>query len=293
MKLQNRTVSLFLAFSLIIPCNAFCADIVIVADAQLKPVAEIVSNIRKNLKASVAVYTPTEANHMLQQVVAKEGAKAVIALGKDAIDEALLLPPSIGVIYDLVLLPLKVNRTNTTGTYMATPVNEYLNVLRRFLPSIKQVSIVSSLSLQKILGVDGHGQVANYRANSSFEFVNTVQQLGGADALLLLPDVSLLTAAAMEKIYLYSFRKSMPVLGISEKNVKQGALFALVFDPASVGKHLAKLATEALKGADLSSIPVSPPKKFDMYINRYTAEKMGIDIPDEMLRQAKKVFSHG
>lgn len=283
---------LFLAPALCLFLSALpsgATEVIVIGDTQLKPVVDIVSGIRETLESPVTVYSPSDVKGRLDAIAAKEGARIVIALGKDAIDDAVQLPPSIAVIFDLVIIPPKINRPNTTGLFMATPVSEYVNLINKYLPSMKKISVVSSQSLLKTLSAD-QSQISAFRVNSSFELVNTIKKLDGTDALLLLPDVSLLTATAIEEIYLYSFRKKIPILGISDKHVKQGALLALVFDPESVGKQLGGIALEAGKGVDIGKINPSPSRLFDLYINTETARKMGIEIPEEMLDRAKKVY---
>lgn len=279
-------VTLFLFLSAI-PSEA--TEVILIGDTQLKPVADIITGIKETLGLPITIYSPSEVKGILDSVVAKEGARVVIALGKDAIDDALQLPPSIAVIFDLVIIPPKMNRPNTTGLFMATPVSEYVSLINKYLPSLKKISVVSSQSLLRILATD-QAQVSVYRVSTSFELVNTVKQLNETDAILLLPDVSLLTTTAIEEIYLYSFRRNIPILGISDRYVKQGALFALVFDSVAVGKQLGNIALEAIQGKDIGTIAPSPSHRFDLYMNRDTARKMGVTIPDEMLHQAKRVY---
>jgi putative ABC transport system substrate-binding protein len=109
-------------------------------------------------------------------------------------------------------------------------------------------------------------------------------------ALVLIPDVSLLTAAVMEQMFLYSFRKNIPLLGISESNVRQGSLYALVFEPAGLGRQLGEMAAAVLNGAGAGSIAQAAPRTYNLYLNMATARKMGIPVPDELVRRAKKVY---
>ena len=94
----------------------------------------------------------------------------------------------------------------------------------------------------------------------------------------------------MAHVYLVSFRNNIPLLGISEANVKQGALFALVFDQKAMSRQLGEKVQTILNGYQAKDIPASPPEKYNLYINSTTARKMGIEIPDEMLRQSKKIY---
>lgn len=278
------------AFLLFTSPPARAAEVIVVGDTQLAPVVDIIAGIRDTLHMPVAVYAPADVKGRLARVVAKEGARTVVALGKDAIDEALHLPEHVAVVYDMVITPVRSSRPNTTGTYMATPVGEYTAAIQRHLPSLRRIAVVSSQALLSALGSAEPGQVISLRVRSSYEMVDAIQQLGDADAVLLLPDVSLLTTAALEEIYLHSFRRNIPLLGVSEKNVKQGALFALVFDPPSVGRQLGERVAASLSGGDIGQVPAAPSRKFNLYLNTDTAKKMGIRIPDEMLREARRVY---
>jgi ABC-type uncharacterized transport system substrate-binding protein len=261
-----------------------------VADTQLKPVADMVSGFRKALRGPFRLMAPADARGALAGIVATERARVVVALGKEAIDEALQLPPQVTVIYGLVILPVRTGRANTTGVYMATPVSEYISLITRHLPSLRHIASVSSPELSRFLGNGSSQLIHPYQAQSPFELVSTVKQLTDIDALLLLPDVQLLTTAAMEEIYLYSFRNKVPILGISEKQVKQGALLALVFDPVSLGRQLGEKAVDVLAGTGVGTQSAWPPRKFDLYLNSETARRMGLLFPDELLRRAKKDY---
>ncbi|MDA8082362.1 MAG: ABC transporter substrate binding protein [Nitrospiraceae bacterium] len=266
------------------------ADVIVVGDMRLAPVDHIVSGIREALDVKLKVFAPLDVKDRLSSIASREDAKVVVALGRDALEEALRLPQSVAVVYDLVVSPPAVKRLNMTGHYMATPVREYVSIIRRYLPLIRHIAVVGSSELMRTLETSGDPMVSPHRVKNAFELVETVKQLDSADAILLLPDVSFLTASALEEVYLYSFRRGIPVLGISEKNVRQGALFALVFDPVYVGANLENEVSLAIHGEDIGRIPPSPSQKFELYINLNTAEKMNIAMPGELVRKAKKVF---
>ena len=61
-----------------VPCRA--ADVLIIADAQLKPVMEVTQGLRKTLRASTRTYSPNEVRGNLAAVVQREGARVVISL---------------------------------------------------------------------------------------------------------------------------------------------------------------------------------------------------------------------
>jgi putative tryptophan/tyrosine transport system substrate-binding protein len=292
---MRKTFSMLLllfALALVQLSSSLCqaAEVQVVADLKLRPVVEIVSGINKTLKAPLKSYFPSQVKGNLESVVVEEQAKVVVALGKEALLEALRLPPSVLVIYDLVVLPPVITRPNTTGFYMATPAREYADFVSNHLRDFSQIAVVGSRDQLNILARGESEHLVHYSVKNTFEFVNTLRQLSSADAILLLPDVSVLTATAMEEAYLLSFRKKIPLFGISEKNVKEGALLALVVDPVNVGKLIGEYATKALKGANIGQLPPSPPRKFELFVNLDTARKMGIRLPEEMVRSAKRTY---
>jgi len=269
-------------------CRA--TDVLIIADAQLKPVLEVTQGVRKTLHASIRTVAPAEVRGNLAAVVQRENARVVIALGREALTEALTLPPSIPVIYDMIVTPPAINRPNTAGFYMATPASEYAELVRNYLPALKRVAIIASRDFLNILAGEVSAPVSTYSVKNMVEFVTTVKQLNNTDAVLLLPDSGIMTSTAMEEAYLLSFRRRIPLLGVSERHVKEGALLALVVDMGHVGKIIGEAASRALKSGSVGQPSASPPRKFDLYLNMDTARKMRISIPDEVVRMARKAY---
>lgn len=285
-------LTFLLAILLTCLCAPCCdaAEVIIVADSRLKPAVEIVSGIRKTLTASMKSYSPAEVKDRLNDIVEKERARVVITLGQNALNEALQLPATIPVIYAMVVTPPRLSRPNTTGFYMATPTRQYLDLIRTQLPSLKRIAIVGNREQLSILSGEATQQVSHYGVKNCIELISTIQQMNGTDAILILPDVSLLTAAAMEKTFLFSFRKGVPLLGVSESQVRDGALFALVVDTVHQGRMIGEYVSKTLKGVLIGQSPPSPPRRFELFLNLETARKMGIRIPDEMLRMARRVY---
>jgi len=292
--MRTQTMLKIIHFSLIciLLTSATCsaADVLIIADAQLKPVLEVTQGVRKTLHTSIRTFSPAEVRGNLAAVIQRENARVVIALGREALSEALTLPPSIPVIYDMVVTPPAINRPNTAGFYMATPASEYAELVRNYLPALKRVAIVASREFLHILANEVSAPVSTYSVRNMVEFVSTVKQLSNTDAVLLLPDSGVMTSTAMEEAYLLSFRRRIPLLGVSERHVKEGALLALVVDMGHVGKIIGEAASRALKSGSVGQPPAAPPRKFDLYLNMDTARKMRISIPDEVVRMARKAY---
>ena len=287
---QQRIVLLaLLCLILLASRGALAADVLIVGDIQYRQVADVSSEIRATLRSQVKEYGTSEARGKLERLVEREDARVVVALGLEAVTEALRLPANIPVVFGLIIAPPKSSRPNVTGVYMSTPVSEYIATARKSLPMLSRFSVIGSSALMHtLLSADSHATA--YRVSTPPELMNTVNRLSDTHALLLLPDANLLTASVMENVFLFSFRKNIPVLGVSESNVKQGALFALVFDPKGMGRQIGEKVHRIIQGVQPSDIPISPPHRFNLFINTNTARKMDIAIPDDLLKKARKVY---
>jgi len=277
--------------TLAVPASqATAAEVIIVGDTRLKLVAEIISGIRKTLKSSINVYSSEDIKGSLSSIVAKEQPRIVIPLGRGALAEARNLPAHITVVYGFVLTPPALGRPNTTGIYMATPAREYEDLISKYLHSIKNMAVIGSNEQLGVLNNGGKSRLNAYSAQSSIELINTFKQLSNTDAVLLLPNAQLLTSATMEEVYLLSFRKGVPLLGVSERQVRDGALLALVADQSDMGRRIGEYATQVMRGTHADQLPPAPARRFDIYLNRETARKMGIQVPDGLMRAAKGIF---
>lgn len=265
-------------------------EVLVIGDTRLKPVVQMVAGIEDAMDRRVPVYSPIEVKGKLSALVEQHEARTVIALGRRSIKEALTLPPSITVLYNLVILPPHIDRPNTAGLYMGTPIKEYLSLVTTYLPDLRKICVIASPQVLSVLDNNAVPQLTVYKVTNTFDFVDNIKKLKGVDALLLLPDISLLTKKAFEEIFLFSFRKKVPLLGISKKHVRQGALLALEFDPESSGRSLGMMARDSLKRHEFIKNQALPPQHFNLYINRKTAKKMDIVIPEEMFKMANTVY---
>jgi putative ABC transport system substrate-binding protein len=287
----------FLFFAIIFIINlsaglAGASDVIIICDIRLKPMDDMVKVIRESLSSEAAVYLPKDVKGTLNSVVRKENAKIVVTLGGEPTNEALSLPESVPVIYGLLIKPVITKRHNITGVYMTTPVSEYVSLLDRYFPNIKKLGIVLEPETRDVLLQEvSSTSITLYGASNSYEFIKGVNHLdGNIDALILLPDKALLTATAMEQLYRHSFSERVPVLGVSEKHVKMGSLFALVFDESVMGKQIGEMAQKVLSSGSTSGIAPAPPRRFNLYLNSETAKAMKISIPAELSKKARVIY---
>jgi putative ABC transport system substrate-binding protein len=61
-------------------------------------------------------------------------------------------------------------------------------------------------------------------------------------------------------------------------------------DLTDVGRRVADMADQILKGAKPSDMPVFQPTKFELAINLKTAKALGLSVPPELLATADEVI---
>jgi putative ABC transport system substrate-binding protein len=93
--------------------------------------------------------------------------------------------------------------------------------------------------------------------------------------------VSSVTQAALER--------GIAVGSASPQQVEAGGLVTYGRDPFFVGKQAARLVDQILQGTKPGDLPVET-AKFFLGINLKTAAALGLDIPDDILRQADTVI---
>lgn len=267
--------------------QGFAADAVIIGNFRARPIANAYEGVRRTFRSTTKFYTLDDVKGSLKRVVAEEDAKVVIAFGERALEEALRLPENIPVIYTFVVVPPKTTRGNTTGIYIGVPAKEYLSITTTYFPHIHKITTIGEPQLLNYLA--SRAPVEQQPAETPYDFIRQINHTS-SDAILLLPDSYLLTAETLEAAYLYSFRAKIPLLGISERQAKEGALFSLVVNTYDLGKQIGQLAAQALDTGTVAATHPVPAKKHDLYLNLETARKMGIRIPDSLIRQAQKVF---
>ncbi|WP_055668359.1 ABC transporter substrate-binding protein [Desnuesiella massiliensis] len=189
------------------------------------------------------------------------------------------------------------SETNVTGTSDAIPMDKQLALAKEILPKVKKVGVLyntgeinSEIQLSKLKELSSKFdlEVLSVGVNN----VNDVAQaldsiLGKIDMLYVLTDN--LAASSMPLIASKSIEKKVPVIGSEEAHVKAGALVTDGIDYFKLGFQTGQMAYEIIQGKEVKSMPIETLKETKIVINLNTAKKLGIDIPDTIVKKAEAV----
>jgi putative ABC transport system substrate-binding protein len=95
----------------------------------------------------------------------------------------------------------------------------------------------------------------------------------------------------VKKIAAVALQNKLPLFGCSVPQVaEEGALLTYAPDLYLLGNRGAWYVDQILKGVKPQQLPVQTPMKFELVINRKTAEAIGVKIHPEILMLADRVF---
>jgi putative ABC transport system substrate-binding protein len=231
---------------------------------------------------------------------ALKGRNAIlVALGPMAAQVARQFLPDAPLIYGMIQDPSKVGLTAATisGVAFSVPLKNQLAAFRMVYPRGSRVGLMSSddkivQEAQKAGVVVRVNVVAKSVASERDVPAALRSLLKGAeavDAIWIPPDPVLLSDETRRFILSETLKDAKPVFSFSPALVAEGALASDGPDIVSVGEQLADLVNRTAAGDKTARGSVLVPRA-ELVINKKIAEKLRIDIAEEALRLANKVF---
>ena len=112
--------------------------------------------------------------------------------------------------------------------------------------------------------------------------------VGDADSILIITDNTVVSA--LESVLQVGHSESIPVFVSEHDSVERGGLAAFGFDYYDIGYEAGEKAVQILKdGEDPGNIPATYPQNLILQVNEEAAEKMGVELSDELKEEAELV----
>jgi putative tryptophan/tyrosine transport system substrate-binding protein len=106
--------------------------------------------------------------------------------------------------------------------------------------------------------------------------------------LIVMPDVFLLSRRA--EVTALATRYRLPAVYPFRAFTEVGGLISYGNDNVNIYRRAATYADRILRGAEPSELPVQFPVKFELVINRKTADALGLDVPASFYWRADEVI---
>ena len=283
--------------------TARAADVVVILSAKANAYQKAVDGFREVAQGKglriVKVYDMKgdfkTGQKILKNIKSKVKPDLIYAVGVWALQLVAQEKTDIPVVYAMVLNPpsiLEAGATNITGASMNVPVGQSLEFLKQLSPKIHRVGIVFNPAVTGYLIEEAGGvakelglQLVAKPIRSSKEAVMALKSLQdeGVDALWVVPDKTVLDLKVVQQMLLLSYRKKIPLLGLSERHAKMGALLAVSFASGKdLGRQAADMAHRVLQETPVTEIPYTTARRMNLFINMTAAKKMDIEIPETM-----------
>lgn len=183
-----------------------------------------------------------------------------------------------------------------TGTSDAWPYEDQLKLIRQISPNAKRLGVLynpgeaaSQYGIKEIRRfAPGLGfELIEGSVSSTGEVYPVAQNLAGrVDALFLSSDNTVIGGvAAAVKV---AVEHKIPLYVGDGGTVEKGGLAAVSVGYSGLGTETGKLVVRSLNGE--RNIPTVVAKGSDVYINKKAAEMMSVTVPEEVLRNATKVY---
>lgn len=182
-----------------------------------------------------------------------------------------------------------------TGTSDRIPIKKSLELVRKFLPKAKKIAILynsaedNSISSVKEFKENakllGFTPVEGVVSKSSEVIAVAKSLVGKTDAFFVSTDNTV--ASAIEGVIKVSYDTKIPVFASDKNSVKKGAIAAYSIDNYRLGQQTGEIVEKILQGQKPSDIPVQTQDKVLVKLNIESAKKIGLKIPDSILKASK------
>jgi len=184
-----------------------------------------------------------------------------------------------------------------TGTSDAWPYEDQLKLIRKISPNVKRLGVLynpgeaaSQYGIKQIrLFAPALGfKLVEGAVSSTGEVYPVAQNLATrVDALFLSSDNTVIGGIAAA--FKVAVEHKLPLYVGDSGTVEKGGLAAVSVGYAELGTETGKLVIRSLKGE--RNIPTVVAKGTKVYINKRAAELMGVTIPEDVIRNATKVYT--
>jgi len=226
---------------------------------------------------------------------------AVLAIKSVTTTIPIVIPNAIDAVGAGLVASLDHPGGNVTGgTLLQAELSvKRLELLKEVVPELSRVALLwnagnpayvrawtQSQGAAQTLGVAL--QRYEVRGPADFQAVFAAMAQQRPDALVVLEDA--LTIEHRKEIVDFALQNNLPSSFFAKEAVEAGGLMSYGANWPDAFRRGATTVDKILKGAKPSDLPVEQPTKFELAINRKTAEALGLKVPVALLATADEVI---
>ncbi len=234
----------------------------------------------------------------------------IVTITTPTSEAAVAATKDVPIVFSTVTDPIKAKLVsslthpggNVSGVCDLVPTERQMDVVKEIVPNLKTLGLVYDPSLD-----NSRSTVESIKAiapkmgftvvESAAMGINNVPAagqnlVGKVDAIFVPNDTTVY--GAFETLVKIAQDAKVPLFTAERRSVERGAVATVGFDFFQMGVATADMADKVLKGAKPGDLDVvfmkDLPNSLGLYINKASAEKMGVTISPELLQKAAHVF---
>ena len=187
---------------------------------------------------------------------------------------------------------------NVSGTTDLSPVDRQFDLIMEIVPELKKLGFIynageanslTSLNQAKEEAKRLGFEIVEATASNSGEVLSAAESLvGKVDAIHIPTDNTVVSA--FEAVTKVCFDNGIPLFAADVDSVPRGAVAAIAIDYYRLGRQTGRMALEILEGKDPGTMPTESLEDLLLYVNPSAAEKIGIELPKEVVDRADEVI---
>jgi putative ABC transport system substrate-binding protein len=239
-----------------------------------------------------------------------ENPDVIVTITTPTSQAAIAATKDIPIIFTTVTDPLKSKLVtqekhpggNASGISDLVPAERQLDVVKEIVPNLKTLGLVYDPGLDNARStVESIKAIAPKMGFTIVESpamgINNVPSAGQAlvgkvDAIFVPNDTTVY--GAFESLVKVAQDGKVPLFTAERRSVQRGAVATVGFDFKDMGMRTADMVDKVLKGTKPGDMDVQYmkdlPNALALYINKDSAEKMGVKLPPDLLKRAAHVF---
>ncbi len=185
-----------------------------------------------------------------------------------------------------------------TGVSDLLPVEKHLEMIMTYKPGIKKLAILYNAgeanskaivaSVKELSPRFGFEVIEATAPKTADVYAAAKSLVGRCDAVFIPTDNTIV--AALESVIKVGTQNKLPIFAADVDSVARGAVAAMGFDYYKHGYQTGAMVQKILQGAAPSSLPVEFQEELQLQINLKSAAEMGAPAPEQLLKQASKVY---
>lgn len=282
--------------------NIGSAAVFIVKSRNIGPYNDVVSSIKDVLQdrntIKIVEFDFEDKNQVSKLDADIKAGKStlVITLGTTATKAVRQISDGFTVVYAMILSPQK-SDIGPPGVAMDISYEAKLKGIQRIIPDLRNIGVIHSNtydceieSLSRVCEKLGLNLV-HRKVDSQKEFPGAMDEVfKEADCFLMVADPAVYIPKTTEQLLLEGLQKGIPIIGLSSLYTKAGAFMAFDCDYEDLGKQTAELTFRILNGEKDALGETCLPRKVRFSLNLRVADRLGISLSNELIKEAGEVF---